>query len=227
MPRRRTSLLNAIASLTGLMALFSVMNTGLAHADTWLLDKQNTSVRFTWNHLGLSRQSAQFLDVDGRLEFSPTDPDGGSVDIAIKTASVSSGVREYDNNLKSADFFNVANNPIITFKSTAVRRLTDKTGEVEGELTMLGVSKPVTLQVMWNYTGEHPFAAVNPTYKSRWVSGFSATATVLRSAWGLTRAVPLISDEIRITIEAEFLLKDLGGPSSSAIPVQPPATGQN
>jgi polyisoprenoid-binding protein YceI len=226
MPRRPTVFSRVASLVVGLLTFWVVVGTAPADADTWLLDKQNTSVRFTWDHLGLSRQSAQFLDLDGRLEFSPTDPEGGTVDIAIKTASVSSGVREYDNNLKSADFFNVANNPIITFKSTAVRRLTDKTGEVDGELTMLGVSKPVTLKVVWNYTGEHPLATVNPTYKHRWVSGFSATTTVLRSAWGLTRALPLVSDEIRITIEAEFLLKDLGGPSVSDGTAQP-ATGQN
>lgn len=178
-----------------------------AAADVWVIDKQNSSVRFTWNHLGLSRQSGLFTDVDGRLEFTPSDPVAGSINVAIKTASVTTGVPEYDNNLKSSDFFNVAEHPIITFKSGDIRQLTEKTGEVDGELTMLGVSNPVTLQVTWNYTGEHPFAPINPTFKGKWVSGFSATTTVLRSAWGLTRALPLIGDEIRITIEAEFLLK--------------------
>ena len=178
-----------------------------AMADVWVMDKQNSSVRFTWNHLGLSRQSGQFLDVDGRLQFTPTDPTSGSINVAIKTGSVFTGVPEYDSNLKSGDFFNVAEHPIITFKSTSVRVITEKTGEVDGELTIRGVTNPVTLQVMWNFSGEHPFAPINPTFKGKWASGFSATTTVLRSAWGLTRALPLIGDEIRITIEAEFLLK--------------------
>ncbi len=204
-------LTGSVARIRKSLAVFLTLLMAIsapAAADIWVIDKQNSSVRFTWNHLGLSRQSGRFLDFDGRLEFTPTDPAAGSINVAIKTASLTTGVVEYDSNLKSADFFNVAENPIITFKSTSIRPTTDKTGEVDGELTILGVTNPVTLQVMWNYTGEHPFAPINPTYKGKWVSGFTATTTVLRSAWGLTRALPLIGDEIRIVIEAEFLLKE-------------------
>ena len=179
-----------------------------ARADTWVFDTQNTEVRFSWDHLGLSRQSGRFLEVDGRLEFTPTDPGGGSVEVRIRSASVATGVKEYDANLKSVDFFDAAQHPEITFKSTAVRHIGDNTGEVVGDLTIVGVTKPVTLQVAWNFTGEHPLAMVNPTYKGKWVSGFSATTTIQRSEWGLKRGVPLISDEIHIGIEAEFLRKD-------------------
>lgn len=179
-----------------------------AQADTWVFDRQNTLVRFTWDHLGLSRQSGHFLDVDGRLAFSPTDPEGGSVEVAIKAASLTTGVKEFDTNLKSPDFFDVARHPIITYRSTGVRRTGERSGELDGELTIREITRPVTLQVTWNFTGEHPFASVNPTYRGKWVSGFSATGVVRRSDWGLTRALPLIPDEIRLTIEAEFLLKE-------------------
>lgn len=217
----------------GLIVLVLLLLSPSVQADTWEFDKQNTSIRFTWDHLGLSRQSGRFLDFDGRLHFSPTDPEGGSVDVVIKAASLWTGVKEYDDNLKSDSFFNVDRYPIITFRSTWVRRTGERTGEVDGELTIMGISKPVTLKVIWNYTGEHPFANVNPTYKGKWVSGFSATTKVKRSEWGLTRALPLISDDIWITIEAEFLLKDesrigtpLGAPtapigSQSPFPLTP------
>lgn len=195
----------AAALLVGAIAL--VGGPGAARADSWLLDRQNTQVRFGWDHLGLTRQSGQFLDVDGRLEFSPTDPEGGEVEVAIKVASVATGVKEYDNNLKSSDFFDAARYPTITFRSTSVRRVGEKRGELDGELTIAGQTRPVTLNVNWNFTGEHPFAPVNPTYRGKWVSGFSAATTVKRSDWGLTRALPLIGDEIAISIEAEFLLK--------------------
>lgn len=191
----------------GLLALALLLWSPSSLADTWEFDKQNTLVRFTWDHLGLSRQSGRFLEVDGRLHFSPTDPEGGSVEVAIKTASLWTGVKEFDDNLKSASFFDADRYPIITFRSTWVRRTGEKTGEVDGELTIMGISRPITLQVIWNFTGEHPFASVNPTYRGKWVSGFSASAKVKRSEWSLTRALPLISDDIWITIEAEFLLK--------------------
>lgn len=190
----------------GLLALAIFMSMPAA-ADTWQFDKENTSIRFTWDHLGLARQSGQFLEFDGRLHFSPTDPEGGTVEVAIKTASVWTGVKEYDANLKSESFFDADRYPIITFRSISARVTGEKTGEIDGDLTMMGVSRPVTLQVIWNFTGEHPFASINPTYKGKWASGFSASAKVRRSDWGLTRATPLISDEIWITIEAEFLLK--------------------
>ena len=198
---RRAGHLLTFAALAVLVGAFP------AAADTWEFDKQNTSVRFTWDHLGLSRQSALFREVDGRLNFLPADPEGASVDVVIKPASIWTGIKEYDDNLKSENFFDVARHPIITFRSISVRTTGDRTGEVDGELTIMGISRPVTLQVIWNFTGEHPFASINPTYNGKWASGFTATAKVRRSDWGLTRALPLISDEIWITIEAEFLLK--------------------
>lgn len=205
----------------GLLVLALLLLSPRALADTWEFDKQNTSIRFTWDHLGLSRQSGLFLNFDGRLQFSPTDPEGGSVDVVIKTASLWTGVKEFDDNLKSDSFFHADRHPIITFRSTWVRRTGERTGEIDGELTIMGISKPVTLKVIWNFTGEHPFAPVNPTYKGKWVSGFSATTQVKRTDWGLTRALPLISDEIWITIEAEFLLKEegrVGAPLRSQAP---------
>ena len=69
----------------------------------------------------------------------------------------------------------------------------------------MGISKPVTLYVVWNFSGEHPLAAVNPNYKDIFVSGFSATGVLRRSDWGLSRAVPLVSDEIELTIETELV----------------------
>jgi polyisoprenoid-binding protein YceI len=194
---------------TALAAAVASLVAGLpARGDTWVFDPQNTEVRFSWDHLGLSRQSGRFLEVDGRLEFTPTDPGAGAIDVRIRAASVTTGVKEYDANLKSVDFFDAAQHPEITFKSTGLRHIGANTAEVTGDLTILSVTRPVTLRVAWNYTGEHPLALVNPTYKGKWVSGFSATTTIQRSEWGLKRGVPLISDDIHIGIEAEFLRKE-------------------
>lgn len=179
-----------------------------SHADTWVFDKQHTEIRFSWDHLGLSRKSGRFLDMDGTLEFSPTEPEVGRIDVGIRTSSVATGVRELDDHLKSPDFFGANANPRITFKSTGVTKTGDRTGEVNGNLTIAGVTKPVTLDVTWNFTGEYPLSAINPGYQGKWVSGFSAKTIIARSDFGLKRAIPLISDEIQITIEAELLRKD-------------------
>jgi polyisoprenoid-binding protein YceI len=194
----------AAALLPGLLAGASVS----AHADIWLFDKTATVVRFSYDHLGLSRQSGRFRDIDGRLDFTPTDPESGQIEATIRIADISTGVAELDQLLRSSDFFDTARYPTAVFKSTAVRKTGDKTGEVVGELTMMGVTRPVTLNVTWNFTGEYPLSAINPVYLGKWVSGFSAKTVIERSAWGLKRGIPLLSDEIEISIEAEFLRQE-------------------
>jgi polyisoprenoid-binding protein YceI len=178
-----------------------------ASAARYAFDKANTEIRFTWDHLGLSRQSGRFLDVEGTVEFDPDVPEAGSVEVRIKTASLATGSAELDRLLRSADFFNAAQYPFIAFQSTSATAASAKTGAVVGDLTMLGITKPVALTLQWNFTGEHPLAKLNARYKDLIVSGFSGTATILRSEWGMSRGLPLVADEIQITIEAEAIRK--------------------
>jgi polyisoprenoid-binding protein YceI len=180
----------------------------VALADIWLMDRNTSIVHFTYDHLGVSRQSGRFKDMEGRLEFSPTDPGRGTVDVTIKAAGVSTGVAALDKLLRSVDFFDAARHPEIRFRSTAVRPIAERDGELDGELSFMGVTRPVTLKVRWNYTGEYPLAAINPAYQGKWISGFSASTVIQRSQWGLKRGVPLISDDVEVRIEAEFLRVD-------------------
>ena len=176
-----------------------------ARADTWVLDKDHTEVRFTWDHLGMSRQGGRFRDVSGSVVFDPANPGAGSVDVSIPLASISTGVAKLDDHLvKTKDFFDVASFPLVTFKSTGVQQKSDRTLDVTGDLTINGVTRPVTLDVVWNFTGDHPMANINPTFANHISSGFSATTQILRSDWGIKRTIPYVSDEIRITIETEM-----------------------
>lgn len=179
-----------------------------ARADVWVVDKNTTTVTFSYDYVGLSRQSGRFKDIEGRLEFSPTEPERGVADITLKAAAISTGVPELDRLLRSSDFLDAARHPAIRFRSLGVKPTGERTGEIDGELTMMGVTLPVTLATRWNFTGEHPFSASNPAYVGKWVSGFSATTTIERSRWGIKRGLPLISDEIEIRIEAEFTKAD-------------------
>lgn len=190
------------------LAWLSLLAVQPAQADAWVFDKQHTEIRFSWDHLGLSRRSGRFLDMEGMLEFSPTEPETGSIELSIKTASVSTGTKELDDALRSNDFFAAGQYPRITFKSSGVAKSGERTGKISGDLTILGVTKPIVLSVTWNFTGEHPLSGVNPTYQGKWVSGFTATAKILRSEFGLKRGIPLLSDDIEIGIDAVFLRKD-------------------
>ncbi|CFX43098.1 YceI-like domain protein [Candidatus Filomicrobium marinum] len=177
-----------------------------SRAETFVLDRDHTEVRASWDHLGISRQSANFNDVIGRVEFSPDRPEQSSVDITIKVASISTGVPALDKHLKeTTDFFDVNKYPNITFRSRSVAMTSAKSANIEGDLTINGITKPVTLSAVWNFLGEHPLANVNPVYKDVQAAGFSARTQILRSEWGISRTIPLVSDEIRITIEVEML----------------------
>jgi polyisoprenoid-binding protein YceI len=178
-----------------------------AESAVYVFDKQHTNVSFSWNRLGLSRQSGRIVDVEGTLEFDSEKPDEGRVDVRMKTTSIATLVPELDRALKGPDFFDAARHPLITFKSTQALRTGDRTGEVTGDLTILGKTNPVVLTVTWNFTGEHPLSAINAAFRDRFVAGFSARARLNRSEWGLSRGTPFVSDEIEISIETELLRK--------------------
>lgn len=200
LPMPRRMLLGALAIFAGMTAAASV------RADTYRIDKDHTEVRFSWDHLGMSRQSGRFLDVSGRIAFDPDTPEASAVDVRIGLKSLMTGVPALDDQLlKTTDFFDAERHPAILFKSTRVELTTAKTANVVGELTINGITKPVVLSVVWNFTGEHPLSGINPVYKGVYASGFSAKAQILRSDWGITRTIPLVSDEIRIAIEAELI----------------------
>jgi polyisoprenoid-binding protein YceI len=209
-------------------ALIAGPLAGPARADSYVFDKNHTFVRFTWNHLGLSHQSGRVGDVEGRLEFDAEHPDKATVEVALHMGGLSSGLRELDGALKSREYFDVAGHPVATFKSTSVVPTGPRTAKVTGDLTLVGQTHPVTLDVAWNFSGEHPLSKINPVYTDMFYSGFSARGTLYRSDWGLTRTIPYVSDEIELAIEAEAkrTAVDLpGGPAAApgeAGPANPP-----
>lgn len=209
-------------SLFFLVSTLVAIATSTARADTYRIDRDHTEVRFTWDHLGLSRQGGRFLDVQGTVTFDPANPEASTVDVRIPLKSISTGVKALDEHLvKSKEFFDAEHNPEITFKSTSVKRTDDRIAEVIGDLTINSVTKPVQLDVVWNFTGEHPLANINPAYTNHFSSGFSATTQILRSDFGITRTIPLVSDEIRISIETEMHRE--GPPAAAAEGITPPS----
>lgn len=179
-----------------------------AQAETYVIDKTATYVGFSWNHLGLTRQQGRFNEVSGTATFDTAKPEDGTVEVTINTGSVQTGVDALDKHLRTSDFFDSANFRTMTFKSNGVQKTGEKTGLVTGELTVLGIAKPVVLDVTWVFTGEHPLGSINAAFKGKTVSAFSARALIKRSDWGMSRAAPLMSDEIEIVIESEMIMKN-------------------
>lgn len=198
-----------------------ILGAGLALAslpaaaapETYVFDKSHTELRFSWDHLGLSRQAGRFLDVEGSLMLDPEKPETSHVEVVIKLASIWTGVKELDQILKGKEFFDVASFPVATFRSSEVKPLSDKTAHVTGDLTIAGKTSPVVLEVIWNFAGEHPLSKINPAYTDQYYAGFSIKTQLLRSDWGITRTIPYVSDEILIGIETE-LKRTSGGASA-------------
>ena len=168
-----------------------------ALSDPYTIDASHTHVGFKVNHLGFSDTYGTFNNVAGTFDLNQDNPEKSSVDIDIKTASIDTNHEKRDEHLRGPDFFDVGKYPDITFKSTKVERTGDKTAKVTGNLTMLGVTKPVTLDVTLLAAGPYPMD------KSVTAAGFNATATIKRSDFGMTAYVPMISDEVDITISTE------------------------
>ncbi len=166
----------------GLSALLLTLATSALAAETYYTDQGHTEVRFGWNHAGVSMQTGEFTTASGKLDLDPDNVEQSSISVTIDAASVSTGFEALDTHLKSADFLEVETYPEITFESTSIERTGDMTANVTGDLTIHGVTQPVTLETTLTHRGEHPVAAVLDYYKGQWVA-FSATTEIDHQAF--------------------------------------------
>lgn len=170
-----------------------------AKAGTYALDKSHGKVTWSISHLGFSTYIGQFTETEATLVLDPAKLENSTLDVTIQTASVGTLNPKLDEHLKSADFFNVAKFPTATFKSTKITQIGPKTAKVRGDFTLLGVTKPLTLLVVLNK------AADNPMFKY-YEAGFTATAHLKRTEWGLSKYAPALGDDVNLQIEGEFKL---------------------
>jgi polyisoprenoid-binding protein YceI len=193
------------------VALSGISASAQAEAVRYEFDKAHTQVHFTVNHLGFSNSTGRFHDVDGYFTFDQQNPTNSAIDVTIKTASIDMGTEAWDAHMKNADFFDVEKYPDMTFKSTAIEVTGADTANITGDLTILGVTKPAVLAVKHNKTGAHPMNG-KPT------SGFSATANIKRSEWGMNYGVPNVGDDvqIRIEVEAQAVTAETAAPAPAA-----------
>lgn len=184
-----------IAALTA-TALGILTGTAFAEQERYLFDKDHTNILFFVDHLGFSKMKGKFHEYDGEFIFDREDPTRSSVEVTIETASVDTDHDGLNTHLRTADFFDTAAHPTMTFKSTGIERTGENTALITGDFTMLGVTRPVTLDVTFNKADVHP---VNEKY----IAGFSGTTTIKRSDYGMTYLVPAIGDEVEVRLEVE------------------------
>jgi len=185
-------------SLAALCTLF--LMPGFAQAQTYKLDPVHTSVIWNAGHFGFSAPHGIFSNIEGTLVLDEATPENSTVEATVPIAMIATGIEKFDDHLKGNDFFKVDQFPTSTFKSTSVEKTGDKTAKMTGDLTLLGVTKPVTLDVTFNKKGENPFSKMQTI-------GFTATGSIKRSDFGMTYALPGVSDDVALRIEAEAFIE--------------------
>lgn len=177
-------------------------------ADVYKFDPNHTSVNWSASHFGFSNPSGKFTGVDGTLIINEVSPQNSSVDVTVRIDSLSTGLSKFDSHLKSEDFFDVEKFPTAKFVSTSVTPNGKNAVKVVGNLTMHGITKSIILDAKLNKKG------VSPITQKQTV-GFSASATIKRSLFNMNYAIPGVSDNVKISIEAEGIFSSSDQPSAS------------
>lgn len=170
----------------------------VASADTWKLDPPHSAAQFSVRHMGISTVRGTFTKVSGTVEYDPAAPQKSTMDITIDAASVDTRVDMRDNDLRSDHFLDAAKYPTITFKSTHVESAGSGKLKVDGDLTLHGVTKPVTLAV------DGPSAPVKDP-RGNLHMGASATTTINRTDFGMNIMPQMVGTDIAITIDVELV----------------------
>ncbi len=179
---------------TAAVALALCALPAMAAADTYTIDPSHTYPNFKIDHLGFSTLHGRFNKTSGRMSMDRA-KGTGSVEIVIDAASIDTGHGKRDDHLRSPDFFNVMEFPQITFTSDTVKYVGEG-ATVTGDLTIMGVTRSVTLEVPRINCGTHPF-------NKKEVCGFNATTRIKRSDFGMNYGLPGIGDEVSLDIEVE------------------------
>lgn len=189
-------------------ALAAVLAAGVAHAadpaavqaGNYKLETGHARILFAVSHMGLSTWYGDFSGATGSLTLDPKNPAAAALDVSIPVASVTTTNTVLDGELKSPMFFDAPQFPTITFKSTKVTVTGPDTAKVTGDLTFHGVTKPVTLDATFKA------AAPNAMTKAYTV-GFEVKGALKRSDYGVKTYLPVIGDDVDLTISAPFELK--------------------
>jgi len=184
-------------SLTILALTLAAAAPALAAPETFVVDGTHTFPRFSYSHFGYSQQLSRFDKTSGKVVFDKT-AKTGAVDIVIDTRSVNTGYDTFNGHIQGEDFLDTGRYPTASFKSTRVVFEGDKPARIEGNLTLKGVTRPVTLTVSSFQAMPHPMLKKDAI-------GANAYAVVKRSDFNAGKYAPHVGDEVRIDIALEAI----------------------
>lgn len=169
-----------------------------ASAAPWAIDKSHALISFSVNHLGFSTTRGVFENYDATIDFDPDNIAATKVEIVIDAASVNTFFGKRDDHIRNQDFFDVKKHPTMTFTSTKVTKTGDETATVDGNMTILGVTKPVSFSAKLVKMGPHPF---DP---SKQIAGMEITGEIDRTQFGMKKFAPAIGAVIPFTFDLEM-----------------------
>lgn len=180
------------------IVFIAFMGTAVSAQTTWTPDKAHSQVTFAITHLGISEIEGSFDNFDATVTATKEDFSDASYDVEIDATSINTGVARRDDHLRSPDFFDVENHPKMTFKGKTSEKISDGKYRVTGELTLHGITKPVTLEVWHRGTIENQ--------KGEKVAGFKINGKIKRSDFNIGPKFPeaVLSDEVLIEADGEF-----------------------
>ncbi len=186
------------------MKRISIFATGLllsvsSMAQTWSIDKAHSRIGFGITHLGINEIDGDFKVFDGKITSAKGDFSDATIEFSADMNSINTDVEARDKHLKSADFFDVANNPTMTFKSTSFKKEKGNKYHVTGNLTMHGVTKLVTLEAVLVGTTVHPMT-------KKEMAGFRITGIINRMDFGVgsTMPGPMLAEQVELQANTEF-----------------------
>lgn len=198
MTRYLSSLVLAAALVTPALAQTAATQDGSkVEAGTYMVEPNHTQVMFSVSHFGFSTYSGLFQKASGSLTLDPAKVSDSKLDVSVMTDSVSTPSEKLTGELKSADWLDAGKFPEITFKSTKIEKTGAETAKVMGDLTLHGVTKPVTLEAKFFGAGGNPMS-------KKYTAGFEVSGKIKRSDFGVKTFVPMISDEVDLKISAPF-----------------------
>jgi len=187
-----------MVSLSVLALLITPLESAFAQRVTYRVDPVHSFVIFRVKHMNTAYAYGRFNSFSGTILVDEKNPANSSVEFEIEANSIDTGNSQRDDHLRSPDFFNVRQYPKITFKSTSVRKLDANTFEVKGDLTIRGVTRPLTVRVTYVGKGRNP--------RGQEIIGFETTFTLKRSQFGVNYGLNGgLADDVRVTIAVEAI----------------------
>ncbi|SFR47916.1 Polyisoprenoid-binding protein YceI [Marinobacter daqiaonensis] len=194
--------------MTGLLAAVVALASpaALAEVESYKIDDEHFSLTFEVNHLGYASVIGMFLEARGEFDYDAEARDVPSGKVVVQSESVFSNHEKRDEHLRKDDFLHASKYPEITFEVTDFEATGDNTGNLTGDLTLLGKTRPVTLDVTLNKAAEYPIG------HEEYTLGISASTTIKRSDWGMTYALDplLVGDEVYLRFEFEAIQQNGG-----------------